>query len=197
MATGDWWRHGVIYQIYPRSFADADGDGVGDLAGITARLDHLNDGTPRSLGVDAIWLSPFYPSPMATATAMYHSGRNTLRKVRREATPEDTVDIVRGDGTEESLPADAVFLLTGYHSDTTLLAHAGVAFDPVELAPTHDPQTFETNVPGVYVIGNVTTGRQTNRIFIENGRFHGKTVVDVIARRLAGQDVAAASIVHG
>ena len=65
MATGDWWRHGVIYQIYPRSFADSDGDGVGDLAGITARLDHLNDGTPASLGVDAIWLSPFYPSPMA------------------------------------------------------------------------------------------------------------------------------------
>ncbi|HEV3399111.1 MAG TPA: alpha-amylase family glycosyl hydrolase, partial [Actinomycetes bacterium] len=59
-----WWRHGVIYQIYPRSFADANGDGVGDLAGITAKLDHLNDGTPRSLGVDAIWLSPFYPSPM-------------------------------------------------------------------------------------------------------------------------------------
>jgi alpha-glucosidase len=65
VATGDWWRHGVVYQIYPRSFADADGDGVGDLAGITARLDHLNDGTPSSLGVDAIWLSPFYPSPMA------------------------------------------------------------------------------------------------------------------------------------
>ncbi len=65
MATADWWRHGVIYQIYPRSFADANGDGVGDLAGITSRLDHLNDGTPGSLGVDAIWLSPFYPSPMA------------------------------------------------------------------------------------------------------------------------------------
>jgi alpha-glucosidase len=67
LGTGDghWWRHGVIYQIYPRSFADANGDGVGDLAGITSRLDHLNDGTPGSLGVDAIWLSPFYPSPMA------------------------------------------------------------------------------------------------------------------------------------
>jgi alpha-glucosidase len=62
---GDWWRHGVFYQIYPRSFQDSNGDGVGDLAGITARLDHLNDGTPRSLGVDAIWLSPFYRSPMA------------------------------------------------------------------------------------------------------------------------------------
>jgi alpha-glucosidase len=64
VAAGDWWRHGVIYQIYPRSFADADGDGIGDLAGITARLDHLNDGTPDSLGVDAIWLGPFYRSPM-------------------------------------------------------------------------------------------------------------------------------------
>jgi alpha-glucosidase len=65
VARGDWWRHGVIYQIYPRSFADSGGDGVGDLRGITARLDHLNDGTGDSLGVDAIWLSPFYPSPMA------------------------------------------------------------------------------------------------------------------------------------
>jgi alpha-glucosidase len=62
---GAWWREGVFYQIYPRSFQDSNGDGVGDLAGITARLDHLNDGTPRSLGIDAIWLSPFYRSPMA------------------------------------------------------------------------------------------------------------------------------------
>jgi alpha-glucosidase len=65
LGSANWWRHGVIYQIYPRSFADANGDGVGDLAGITSRLGHLNDGTPGSLGVDAIWLSPFYPSPMA------------------------------------------------------------------------------------------------------------------------------------
>jgi alpha-glucosidase len=53
-----WWRDGVIYQIYPRSFADRDGDGLGDLPGITARLDYL-----AKLGVDAIWLSPFYPTP--------------------------------------------------------------------------------------------------------------------------------------
>jgi len=58
-----WWRDGVIYQIYPRSYADSDGDGVGDLAGIVDKLDYLNDGTPDSLGVDAIWLSPVYPSP--------------------------------------------------------------------------------------------------------------------------------------
>jgi alpha-glucosidase len=65
MAAGDWWRHGVFYQVYPRSFQDSNGDGIGDLPGITSRLDHLNDGTPASLGIDAIWLSPFYPSPMA------------------------------------------------------------------------------------------------------------------------------------
>jgi alpha-glucosidase len=57
---GAWWRDAVIYQIYVRSFADGNGDGVGDLPGITARLGHLAE-----LGVDALWLTPFYPSPMA------------------------------------------------------------------------------------------------------------------------------------
>ena len=55
-----WWESGVIYQIYPRSFQDSNGDGIGDLDGIRARLDHV-----AGLGVDAIWLSPIFPSPMA------------------------------------------------------------------------------------------------------------------------------------
>ncbi|RZJ37998.1 MAG: alpha-glucosidase, partial [Brevundimonas sp.] len=54
-----WWKGAVVYQIYPRSFADSNNDGVGDLAGITAHLDHV-----ASLGVDAVWLSPFFTSPM-------------------------------------------------------------------------------------------------------------------------------------
>lgn len=59
-----WWRRGVVYQIYPRSFQDSNGDGIGDLRGVIDRLDYLNDGTERSLGVDALWLSPTFPSPM-------------------------------------------------------------------------------------------------------------------------------------
>ncbi|MDQ8703828.1 glycoside hydrolase family 13 protein [Streptomyces sp. LHD-70] len=58
--TEAWWRQAVVYQIYPRSFADSDGDGIGDLPGITSRVGHL-----RELGVDAVWLSPFYPSALA------------------------------------------------------------------------------------------------------------------------------------
>jgi alpha-glucosidase len=56
-----WWQRGVVYQIYPRSFQDSNGDGIGDLAGVIDRLDYLRDTLP----VEAIWLSPFYPSPMA------------------------------------------------------------------------------------------------------------------------------------
>ncbi|WWC93099.1 uncharacterized protein L201_008064 [Kwoniella dendrophila CBS 6074] len=59
LPDADWWRQAVIYQIYPRSFADANGDGIGDLKGITSRVPYL-----KQLGVDAVWLSPFYPSAL-------------------------------------------------------------------------------------------------------------------------------------
>ena len=55
----EWWKQAVVYQVYPRSFYDANGDGLGDIRGITAHMDYL-----RALGIDAIWLSPFYPSPL-------------------------------------------------------------------------------------------------------------------------------------
>ena len=59
-----WWKTAVVYQIYPRSFADATGDGIGDLPGIMGRLDYL-----AQLGVDVLWLSPVYPSPRSSAPA--------------------------------------------------------------------------------------------------------------------------------
>ncbi|MDP5051877.1 MAG: alpha-amylase family glycosyl hydrolase, partial [Candidatus Planktophila sp.] len=58
MKSSPWWKEATIYQIYPRSFFDSNGDGEGDLKGITSKLQHVQD-----LGVDAIWLSPFYKSP--------------------------------------------------------------------------------------------------------------------------------------
>jgi alpha-glucosidase len=58
--TAPWWRSAIVYQIYPRSFADGDADGIGDLRGIAGRLEHVRD-----LGADAVWLSPIYRSPMA------------------------------------------------------------------------------------------------------------------------------------
>ncbi|TVR88136.1 MAG: hypothetical protein EA428_12205, partial [Spirochaetaceae bacterium] len=63
MSSTAWWKDAVFYQIYPRSFQDSNGDGVGDLPGITARLPYFSGGED-SLGIDALWISPFYPSPM-------------------------------------------------------------------------------------------------------------------------------------
>ncbi len=69
-----WWQRGVIYQIYPRSYQDSNGDGIGDLPGIVRRLDYV-----QQLNVDAVWLSPIYPSPMMTSvTTLPTTSASTL-----------------------------------------------------------------------------------------------------------------------
>ena len=87
-------------------------------------------------------------------------------------------------GRREELPADAVFLLTGYGADTALLVGAGVALDPITCGPTFDAVTYETNVRGLYAAGAVVAGRESGKIFIENGRFHGEQVVKAIVESL-------------
>jgi len=100
----------------------------------------------------------------------------------REVRP--TTVVVERDGAREEIPADAVFLLTGYRSDTTLLRNAGIDIDPETCGPVFDAKTFETNVDGLYVAGAVVAGVQSGRIFIENGRFHGEQVIQsILARR--------------
>ncbi len=84
---------------------------------------------------------------------------------------------------EEEIPADAVFLLTGYRADSELMVHAGIELDARD-APIHHPDTFETNVPGLFVAGGAIAGVDTGTIFIENGRFHGEKIVEAIAHRL-------------
>lgn len=90
--------------------------------------------------------------------------------------------VVRGIGGDEEIPADAVFLLTGYRADSDFMARAGISFTDRQ-APVHDPETFETNVPGLFVAGGALAGEETGMVFIENGRFHGERIAQVIASR--------------
>ena len=100
-----------------------------------------------------------------------------------EITPSDVVlDTPEGAVRE---PADAVYLLTGYRSEPTLLRSAGAQIEETEGAPVHNPDTYETTVPNLFVIGAFVAGKQSGRIFIENGRFHGQLVVNEIAKRLS------------
>ena len=92
-----------------------------------------------------------------------------------------------GEGRETlEVPADAVFLLTGYRADTTLMREAGIVLTGRE-GPTYDRETFETNVPGLFVAGGAVAGVDTGTIFIENGRFHGERIVQVIADRIGSR----------
>jgi thioredoxin reductase (NADPH) len=95
-----------------------------------------------------------------------------------------TAVIVERAGAREELPADSVFLLTGYHPDVDLMRRAGVRCDEETLAPDLNLETFETNVPNLFIAGGAIAGRNTGNIFIENGRFHGEKVAKVIADRL-------------
>ena len=87
-------------------------------------------------------------------------------------------------GVREMLAADGVFLLTGYLADLEFLEACGVAVDRATNVPQHDPETYETNVAGLYLAGSVVAGANRGEVFIENGRFHGRVVVEHIARRL-------------
>jgi thioredoxin reductase (NADPH) len=92
--------------------------------------------------------------------------------------------IVEDESGRREIPADGVLLLTGYHPDAELMRRAGVRCDNESLAAELDPETFETNVPNLFIAGGAIAGRNTGSIFIENGRFHGERIVRVLAQRL-------------
>jgi thioredoxin reductase (NADPH) len=92
--------------------------------------------------------------------------------------------LVEGPTGTAELPADGVFLLTGYHPDWALLAGAGVVIDPAGAVARYDPETLETDVPNLFLAGGVVSGRHAAPIFIENGRVHGERIARVIRRRL-------------
>jgi thioredoxin reductase (NADPH) len=123
------------------------------------------------------WVKPDIENRIKEGSIAAHFNAR-LAEIRPTSVMLDTGDA----GSRAELPADAVFLLTGYHPDYDLLTRAGVSLSENGV-PAHDPDTFETNVPGLFVAGGVISGKDTAPIFIENGRFHGETIVKVISAR--------------
>jgi thioredoxin reductase (NADPH) len=121
------------------------------------------------------WVRPDIDNRIAEGSVAAHFD-TLLREIR------PTTVVVDGPRGTLELPADAVFLLTGYRADGALMTAAGVRLDERE-APVLDPETFETNVPGLFVAGGAIAGIDTGTVFIENGRFHGIRVVDAVAAR--------------
>jgi thioredoxin reductase (NADPH) len=124
------------------------------------------------------WVKPDIENRIreGSVAAMFET---TVREIR------PTSVLLERAGEREEIEVDAVFLLTGYLSDTGLLRHAGIDINPDTCGPVFDAETFETNVGGLYVVGAVVAGIRSGTVFIENGRFHGQKVIETIVRRIA------------
>ena len=176
-----FWRKHVVIVGGQNSSAEAALDLYRSGARVT--IIHRGEAFGSSL---KYWVKPDIENRVKEGSI---AARFSARVVR---ITETSVFVAQGGHTEE-MQADAVFLLTGYHSDTALLTACGVRYDAVTFEPQYDQDTFESNVPGLYLAGQIITGRQSGKIFIENGRFHGERVVDVIAQRLAARALVSRS----
>jgi bacillithiol disulfide reductase len=85
--------------------------------------------------------------------------------------------------TREAIPCEAVLLMTGYHADADFMRRIGIEIHADTLSPKYDPDTYETNVPGLFVAGGQLAGKRTGTVFIENGRFHGEVIAKTLAAR--------------
>jgi bacillithiol disulfide reductase len=124
------------------------------------------------------WVKPDIENRLREETI---AARFNTRVVEIRPTEVEVLDTATGQTS--TLPADAVLLLTGYHADAEFLRRAGVEVNAQTLVPKHDPETFETNVPNLFIAGGQLAGKKTGTVFIENGRFHGERISRVIAAR--------------
>ncbi|MFV1988016.1 MAG: YpdA family putative bacillithiol disulfide reductase [Gemmatimonadota bacterium] len=146
-------------------------------AGARVTVVHFEDGFDR--GVKP-WILP-------DITNRIEAGDIQIRWPSRvtEVRPDSVVLLNDLDGSLEELPNDWVFAMTGWRPDHVFLEDVGVRADPETGVPEHDPETFETNVSGVFVAGVLTAGFDANKVFIENGRHHGEAIVSVLKTRIA------------
>lgn len=116
------------------------------------------------------WVKPDIENRIARNEIAARMGATVLR------IDPGSITIRNADGKEEALPADRIFALTGFRPDAPLFRRIGIELDPETERPALNPETLETNVPGVYMAGSITAGRNTSDIFIENGRFDGDRI---------------------
>lgn len=112
-------------------------------------------------------------------------------RTRIESIHADRVVLRHEDGEREELPNDFVLAMTGYHPDATLLRQLGVSIDPDTGVPAHDPDTMETDVPGVFIAGVIAGGNRPDQIFIEDGRGHGPRIIDRVVEGAAPAPMSA------
>ena len=115
------------------------------------------------------WVKPDIENRVKAGQIPMHF-ESTVKEITKDAV------IIESPEGNKRLPAKQVFLLTGYHPDFAFIESLGVRLDPVTRKPAMNPETHESNIPGVYLAGVVIGGRHTSEIFIENGRFHGKQI---------------------
>ena len=164
----EFWNQDVVFIGGKNSAAEAALDLYRNGARVT--LVHRN----KELGATIkYWVRPDIENRVKAGQV------KALFETRVKEITKNEVVVANGGG-EKRLPARQVFALTGYHPDYTFIESLGVHLDPVSRKPALDPKTLESNVPGVHLAGVVTGGRHTGEIFIENGRFHGKQIIDAL-----------------
>jgi thioredoxin reductase (NADPH) len=154
-------------------------------AGAHVTLVHRGPGLGESV---KYWVKPDMENRIkeGSIAARFNTTVTAITSTAVQVRTVESAGAVTGTGAEvSSIPADAVILLTGYHADSAFLEAAGVEIDPETMIPRHNPETFETNVPNIFIAGGQLAGKHTGTIFIENGRFHGEQIARVLASRFA------------
>ncbi|HYD51743.1 MAG TPA: YpdA family putative bacillithiol disulfide reductase [Gemmatimonadaceae bacterium] len=140
-----------------------------DLWRAGARVTHVHFGPSWDMRIKP-WVLPDIENRMKEGSIEVR-WNSRVTAIRPDAVEIDTL------GAPEALPADHVYLMTGFAPNVSLLRDAGVTIDPTTGIPAHDERTLETDVPGLYIVGVVVAGYDANKVFIENGRFHGDRIV--------------------
>ena len=169
----EFWNQEVVVVGGKNSAAEAALDLYRNGAKVT--LVHRN----AELGATVkYWVKPDIENRVK-AGQIRASFQTKVREITRDGV------LVENGGGERFLPARQVFILTGYHPDFSFIEALGVQLDPVTRKPALDPNTLESNVPGIHLAGVVIGGKHTGEIFIENGRFHGKQIVEALSAKRA------------